>query len=111
MDTYKVYIMTDGNDNIVGVNSSAFFSDTSGWVEIDEGTGDRYHHAQRNYFDKPLIDENGRFNYKLVDGHPVERTGEEKATEIAARPSPQPTEIDRIRADVDYIAVMTGVTL
>lgn len=24
---------------------------------------------------------------------------------------PQPTEIDRLRADVDYIAIMTGVTL
>ncbi|WP_457945255.1 hypothetical protein [Caproiciproducens sp. LBM24188] len=107
----KVYVKTNAAGCITDVNSSIFLQDATGWTQIDEGIGDRYAHAQGNYFEKPLIDENGCFIYKLVDGHPVERTGEEKATEIAARPSPPPTEIDQIRADVDYIAVMMGVTL
>lgn len=61
--TYKVYVKTDAGGTITAVNSSAFLSDTTGWTEIDEGTGDRYHHAQGHYLDDPLVDEHGI--YKL----------------------------------------------
>ena len=80
--TYKVYVKTNENGIITAVNSSAFLSDTTGWTEIDEGIGDRYHHAQGNYLDKSIIDETGLHNYKLVDNKPVERTQEEKDIEL-----------------------------
>lgn len=76
---YKVFIMVD-EQKIVDVNSSAFLSDTTGWVQIDEGTGDRYNHAQNNYFPKPKYDERGIPRYAYVpDGSPKwrERTKEE----------------------------------
>lgn len=80
MDKYRVFIKTDESGRIIDVNSSAFLFDTTGCVQIDEGTGDRYHHAQNNYFPKPKYDERGIPRYAYVpDGDPKwrERTKEE----------------------------------
>lgn len=74
---YEVYVKTDEASRIVGINSNVFLPDLSGWTKIEEGYGDSYHHAQGNYFDKPIMDERGIYRYKLVDGKPVERTQEE----------------------------------
>lgn len=77
MDEYLVYIRVDDAGRVVGINSSAFLTDTDGWVQIDQGHGDRYHHAQGNYLPGPLMDERGVYRYKLADGAVVERTQEE----------------------------------
>ena len=53
----------------------------------------------------------GCANYKLADGAPVERTDAEKAAEIAARPAPDPTPLDRVEAQVTYTAMMTDTML
>ena len=54
MKPYEVYITINKNGYTTAVNSSAFLTDTDGWIKIDEGYGDKYHHAQGNYFDKPI---------------------------------------------------------
>ena len=95
MDEYIVYIRVDDADRVVAVNSSAFLQDTDGWVQIDSGHGDRYHHAQGNYFDKPLCDERGICRYKLVNGRPVERTQEEMDADYTP-PEVKPTDAERI---------------
>ena len=95
MDEYIVYICVDDADRVIAVNSSAFLQDTDGWVQIDSGHGDRYHHAQGNYFDKPLCDERGIYRYKLVDGKPVERTQEEMDADYVP-PEVKPTDAERI---------------
>ena len=80
MEPYKVFVLTDERDRILDINSDAFLTDTAGWVQIDEGTGDRCHHAQNNYFPKPKYDERGIPRYAYVpDGDPKwrERTQEE----------------------------------
>lgn len=77
MKTYKVFVLTDERDCILDINSDAFLADPSGWVQIDEGVGDKFHHAQGNYLPGPLYDERGIPRYKLVDGKAVERTQEE----------------------------------
>ena len=74
MQPYIVYVRTDDAGRITAINSSAFLPDANGWVRIDNGYGDKYHHAQGNYFPQPIIDERGICRYKLVDGKPVERT-------------------------------------
>lgn len=79
-NSFKVFVMVTDTSNIIDVNSDAFLSDTTGWVQIDEGIGDRYHHAQNNYFPKPKCDERGIPRYAHVpDGSPKwrERTQEE----------------------------------
>lgn len=67
-----VYIRIDRQYHIIEINSDRFITDKTGWVKIDEGFGDKYNHAQSNYFNKPLMDEYGRYNYAVVDGRIVE---------------------------------------
>ena len=74
---YIVYIKTNDSGYITAVNSSAFLPDTTGWTEIDSGYGDKYHHAQGNYFPEPIYTMGGAYRYKLVEGNPVECTPEE----------------------------------
>ena len=95
MQPYIVYVRTYDTERITAVNSSAFLPDTTGWVQIDSGYGDKYHHAQGNYFDKPLYDERGICRYKLVDGKPVERTQEEIDADYMP-PEVKPTDAERI---------------
>lgn len=107
---YIVYIQTDEAGRITAVNSSAFVGEDWG-TEIDQGYGDKYHHAQGNYFPQPIYTQDGIPRYKLTDGKAVERTEEEIAADRAAIPAPPPTEQEQIRADVDFLAAMTGVSL
>lgn len=64
----KVYVKVNENKEIVEVGSSIFITDLNGWVEIDSGFGDKYAHAQSQYFDKPLINEDGKYNYNYKNG-------------------------------------------
>lgn len=96
---YIVYVKPNENDYITAVNSSEFLTDTTGWVQIDSGNGDKYHHAQGNYFPLPIITDGGAYRYKLVDGKPVECTAEEiAAQEETLRPVPVPAPQDDMDA-------------
>ena len=88
LENYIVYVKVDENSTIVDINSSAFVSDPTGWVEIDSGIGDEYHHAQGNYLPLGLVDANRVYNYKLVDGVVQERTSEEKEADLASQIPP-----------------------
>lgn len=95
MRPYIVYVKVDESNRVTSINSSAFLADVTGWTEIDSGYGDKYHHAQGNYFDKPLCDERGICRYKLVNGRPVERTQEEMDADYVP-PEVKPTDTERI---------------
>lgn len=95
---YIVYIRVDESGSIVEINSDAFLDNIEGYIELDSGHGDKYHHAQNNYFSKPLYDERWCANYKMENGVVLERTEEEKEIEISNRPKPLPTEEDRLVA-------------
>ena len=95
MQPYIVYVRADDAGRITAINSSAFLADVTGWTEIDSGHGDRYHHAQGNYFDKPIMDMRGIYRYKLVNGRPVERTQEEMDADYVP-PEVKPTDAERI---------------
>ena len=97
MKPYIVYVKPDSTGCITAVNSSAFLPDTTGWTEIDSGYGDKYHHAQGNYFPLPIITMGGAYRYKLVDGKIVECTQEEIAQqEEALKPVPTPSLESRV---------------
>ena len=97
MNPYIVYVKTDSNGYITAVNSSAFLTDTADWVEIDSGYGDKYHHAQGNYFPEPVYTHGGAYRYKLVDGEPVACTQKEiAAQEEALKPVPTPSLENRV---------------
>ena len=82
---YIVYVKPNDSGYITAVNSSAFLTDTTEWIEIDSGYGDKYHHAQGNFFPKPLYTAAGAYRYKLVNGGSVECTAEEIAQQEEAR--------------------------
>ena len=60
-----VYVKLNDNKEVIEVNSDIFIKDLTGWIKIDEGFGDKYAHAQNHYFDKPLQNEDGSYNYKI----------------------------------------------
>lgn len=90
-EPYLVYVQTDEARRITAINSSAFVSPDWG-TEIDQGIGDRYHHAQGNYLGRPLYTRDGIPRYKLAEGKAVERT---EAEIQADRPDPLPQARER----------------
>lgn len=103
---YIVYVKPNENSYITAVNSSAFLSDTTDWVEIDKGYGDKYHHAQGNYFSECIVTEDGAYYYKLVNGKPVKCTTKEiREQEEVNKPIKQPTaqdDTDAMMVDHEY---------
>ena len=92
---YIVYVKLDSSGYITAINSSAFLNDTTDWVQVDEGYGDKYHHAQGNYFPQSVVTEGGAYRYKMVYGKVVECTAEEIAEqEEANKPTPVATADD-----------------
>lgn len=87
---FKVYAKADSAGCITAINSDAFLADTTDWAQVDEGEGDRYHHAQGNYLPGPLVTYEGVYRYKLVGGKAVERTADEIQADIDAIPPPPP---------------------
>ena len=110
MNEYKVYVSLS-NEYITSINSEIFLSqeEIDTMTEIDKGQGDRYAHAQSQYLDKELVDENGRYNYKYVEGKVVEVAEADKPT--IKEPEQQATAQDKIEAQVMYTALMTDTLL
>lgn len=104
----RVYIKTDDKNRVTAINSEIFISDKTGWVEIDRGDGDRYVHAQGNYFPKPLTDENGVYRYKYADGIVSERTAEEMAGDMPAPVPTPPTNAELAAAIAELAEVICG---
>ena len=107
---YVVYVKTNEAGCITAVHSSAFLTDLTCWTEIDSGTGDKYHHAQGNYFPLPLMTEDGAYRYKLADGKPVECTPEEIQGQIKNHTGKASWQ-DVMEAQVLYTAMMTDTIL
>ena len=93
----KVYIKIDQNGMIIDINSSIFINNVEGYIEIDEGSGDKYAHAQGNYLDKGLVDESGRYNYKFEEGKILELTDEEKNA-LFKKPEAAPSKQEEINS-------------
>lgn len=94
-EKYSVYVKTDETGRIIAVNSDTFLSSMDGWQMVDEGRGDKFHHAQGNYLDLPLMDENGVYRYELKNGKIKERKKKDMEADMQVRPV-QPTDRERI---------------
>lgn len=70
---FEVYAKINSDGYITEVGSNVFIKDYTGWILIDKNVkGDRGAHAQSQYFDKPLINENGVYNYKYQNEKVIE---------------------------------------
>jgi hypothetical protein len=87
-----VYAQIDTENNIVSVNSSDFLSSLTGWMQIDSGVGDKYHHAQNNYFSKSIVTGKGIYRYKYIDSVVTEKTDAEIEAEESVIIAPETAE-------------------
>ena len=95
----KVYTKLDNHNVITEINSSIFLDNVEDYICIDEGNGDKYAHAQGNYLEKPLIDFQGRYNYKYINNNIIELTEEEKEKLFPPVP-PQIPEQEKLNAQL-----------
>ncbi len=98
----KVLIKVDEFGQVTQVTSSAFSSE-EGYIAIDEGFGDRYVHAQNNYFEKPMRNNISGYTYKYVEGKIVENDAV-----LAQDIQDLPSETEKLRADVDFLLMLNG---
>lgn len=61
----KVYAKINSEGYVINVQSDVALENTDGWTLIDEGVGDKFVYAHTEYFDRPLVDEFGRYQIKL----------------------------------------------
>ena len=104
----KVYAKVAEDGRVLDINSDDFLNDMTGWEYIDQGTGDKYHHAQGNYLPGPLMDWRGVYRYKLSGGAVVERTQEEMDADYTP-PEQRPTteqRVDALETTTDDIILM-----
>lgn len=108
---FGVYVSVDTEGRIYAINSDAFLEDTTGWIKIDEGSGDKYHHAMNNYLPKPIFDRNNGLRYKLVDNVPVERSEEEMMADsnsITRQPTTEERMMEIESALIELAAMIAG---
>ena len=106
----KVYIQTDTEGRILRCDGGYTTpADLTGWTKIDEGTGDKYNLCQSHYFESGLYTMDYIPRYRWDGSAAVLRSEEELEEDRAARPAPEPTEQEQLRADVDFLLAMGGV--
>lgn len=89
----KVYIQVDSSNRIIRCEGGYTTpSDLTGWIQIDEGIGDKYNLCQSHYFDGGLYTLDGIPRYKFVDGVCSLRLDSEIEADRATIPVPQPTQ-------------------
>ena len=104
----RVYIKIDSENRVTAVNSEIFISDILGWVEIDNGDGDKFAHAQGNYLPKPITDENGVYRYKFENGVVCERSSDEMAADMPEPAPVPPTNAELAAAIAELAEVICG---
>ena len=104
----RVYIKIDSENRVTAAKSEIFISDTSDWVEIDNGDGVRFVHAQGNYLPKPITDENGVYRYKFENGTVCERSADEMAADMPISEPEPPTNAELAQAIAELAEVICG---
>ena len=121
MPKSKVYIQTDDAGRIFRCEGGCTTpADLTGWIEIDEGTGDKYNLCQSHYFDGGLYTVDGIPRYKWDGSAAVMRTDEELEADRAAIPEPKPSktvedrltaleaEAEQAKADREALNILLG---
>ena len=107
----KIYIQTDTVGRIIrcegGYTTPA---DLTGWIEIDEGTGDKYNLCQSHYFDGGLYTIDGVPRYKWDGEKTALRSDEDLEADRAAIHNPKPSHtiearVAALEADAEQAAL------
>ena len=104
----KVYIQTDTDGRILRCEGGYTTpDDLTGWLVIDEGTGDRYNLCQSHYFEGGLYTMDGIPRYRWDGTQAALRTEDE--LEVDRQIAMQPTEAE-VRAQRDKLLAETDWT-
>ena len=76
---YIVYISVSSDRRVLSVGNSS----SDGKIAVDEGIGDKYHHAESHYFQLPVRNQDKTHNYRYEDGQVRKATDVELAAELA----------------------------
>lgn len=109
----KHYIIIDDQGRILSAWSDGPHPemDTTGAICINEQGGYQFRLSPDGEENPALWTMDGIPLYKYEDGEVRPRTEEEIAADRAAIPEPPPSAQEQLRADVDFLAAMQGVTL
>lgn len=108
---YDVYGMFNEDGTLVRIDAMWNIQNLDGWTLIEANVlGDKGHHAQSGYLPslaegKSLFDEQGKWNWHLVDGVLTLYTDEEKE-ELFPTPDPAPTLEERVTSTEESIVVI-----
>ena len=121
MPKSRVYIKEDDHGRILRCEGGYTTpSALTGWIEIDEGTGDKYNLCQSHYFDGGLYTMDGVPRYRFEGEKAVLRTDEELEADRAAIPDHKPSktvedrltaleaEAERAKADREALNILLG---
>ena len=117
----KVYVQVDSYGHIIrcegGYTTPA---DLTGWIEIDEGTGDKYNLCQSHYFDGGLYTIDGIPRYRW-DGYAAVLRAEEEleadraaileskpSKTVEARLTAMEAEAEQAKADREALNILLG---
>ncbi len=109
----KHYIVTDARGRITDGWSDGPFPDRDATdaICIEEQGGYQFRLAPDGEENPALYTEDGVPLYRWDGEAAVLRTAEEIQADLAAIPEPPPSEQERLRADVDFLAALQGVSL
>lgn len=100
----KVYIQADYQGRILRCDGGCTTpADLTGWIEIDEGTGDKYNLCQSHYFDGGLYTMDGIPRYKWDGTQAALRTEEElEADRLPGITAQARAKRDKLLLDTDW---------
>ena len=121
MPKSHVYIKVDEQGRILRCDGGYTTpADLTGWIEIDEGTGDKYNLCQSHYFADGMYTMDGIPRYRWDGSAAVLRAEEELEADRAAIPEPKPSktvedrltaleaEAEQAKADREAINILLG---
>lgn len=115
MDEYynNHYIITDARGRITDGWSDGPHPerDTTNAICINQQGGYQFQLTPGGGENPPLYTMDGILLYRWDGAQVLPRTEEEIAADRAAIPEPPPSEQEQLRADVDFLAAMQGVSL
>lgn len=109
----KHYIATDAQGRITSAWSDGPHRerDPTGAICINEKGGYQFRLFPGGEENPPLSTMDGIPLYRWDGTQAVHRTGEEIAADRAALPAPPPSPQEQLRADIDFLAAMQGLSL
>lgn len=109
----KVYIQADTEGRILRCDGGYTTpADLTGWIEIDEGDGDKYNLCQSHYFEGGLYTTDGIPRYHWDGEKAVLRSEDELEADRAAIPDPEPpTDLEARVAALEADAAQAALDL